>query len=591
LSSELLPSGESFLEGTANNWYAILQEALTDPSASGLDSKSFSADNGNLVALQSDLSAYLKFGGLSTDILDYDPATQVLTVAGPLVTSSQNLQSILETGSVWLPVCVDGIPKLDSSGHIVTEEVTWLPQNTTTYTDPDFAPIDALASNSALKPPLGNNGALIVGGTGSFDITAGFINLGNALGILSVGNGGTLKSPLLAPGLVYSYLMPYIASAPGATINIVTSTLDMPSSTVAALGGGDVNIICTGTLAPSEQDPLNNNGVGVSLDLGSPDLAAFEGEIMTANNLGLGVYTAGGGTVNLTALGTINVDTSTVGAFNGGDINITSLTGDVNAGSSGTTSIPIYSFPANATLPIEPYESVYGNGIVADTLIPESSTTLVPGAAAQPGNITVITPQGSIYADLGGILQESLGTTLQSGPYILLEAGTPAGGDWNSKATPVYVGNVELGNSGAIGGSVTVKATGTVSGLLISAQNANVTSQVVGSLTVLAAGTATVSSQSGTGGITIIGGQGVTANGIGNATLLGQNVSANGNAAQSTLGSSAASTSASTSAAGQTSGAAQQQVASNSNDDDKKKKKNGVLRTIGRVTIILNSAS
>jgi filamentous hemagglutinin family protein len=572
--SEALPSGESFLPpGSADFWYTILQDAILNPATSGINDQSYK--NVPLSQLVSDLQGYLAFGGLNTSSLEYNPASQVLTATGPLASS---LYTALTTPYLYLPVYgPNGFPMLDSSGHFVIDKVAWM-------SGADISQINTLNANSQSAPSLTPSGALVVGGTGEFDINAGSINLGNSYGILTLGNGS-----LSGLNLSYSYLTPYITSAPGATINIMTSTLTMPSSTIAALGGGTVNITCNGELPASAEDPLNSNGVGVSMDLGSPNLADFEAEIMNASNLGLGIYTAGGGAVNVTAKGTINIDTSRIATFNGGNINITSQYGDVNAGSGGTGGIPINVFIPTASLNT-PYEYPFANGIVADTLIPLPNGSAVPGAATKPGNITVITPEGSIYANLGGILQESLGGTLQPGPTVTLEAGTPnPPGDWKSTAPPLYVGNVELGNAGAIGGTINVEATGKVSGLLISSQNANITSQTVGNLTVLSVGTATVSSQSGSGGVTIIGGQGVNATGVGNATLLGQSVSVNGNTAQSTLGSSATATATSTSAAGQTSGTTQQQVAGNDNGDDNKKKK-PQLRKIGRVTVILASA-
>ena len=72
------------------------------------------------------------------------------------------------------------------------------------------------------------------------------------------------------------------------TVNgVTTSSLNMPSSTIAALGGGDVNITST-------------DG---SMDLGSQYLVQFEAQIMSLDNLGLGIYTSGGGNVNVTAKG------------------------------------------------------------------------------------------------------------------------------------------------------------------------------------------------------------------------------------------------------------------------------------------------
>ena len=141
---------------------------------------------------------------------------------------------------------------------------------------------------------------------------------------------------------------------------------------------------------------------------------------------------------------------------------------------------------------------------------------------------------------------------------VTLTAGTPlVPGDYlNMAGPPIFVGNISLGTVGVIGETVIAQATGTITGLAVSKHNASITSQTVGSLTVLAGGSANVSAQSsGSGsGITIIGGAGVNASGIGaGATLLGQNVSVNGGAAQSTLGTSATATAASTSAAGQAS--------------------------------------
>ena len=66
-------------------------------------------------------------------------------------------------------------------------------------------------------------------------------------------------------------------------------------------------------------------------------------------------------------------------------------------------------------------EQVFGSGIVANTLVDPSQ---VPGSASLPGNITVETPRGSIFASLGGIVQEALNGNVSGGPTINLIAGT-----------------------------------------------------------------------------------------------------------------------------------------------------------------------
>jgi hypothetical protein len=309
--------------------------------------------------------------------------------------------------------------------------------------------------------------------------------------------------------------------------------------------------------------------------------------------LALGIYTTGGGNVKVTGLGTINVDSSRIGTFNGGDVLVESYTGNVDAGSGGSTFIvPINIFSPNAS----PYgEQVYANGIVAETL---RNPAAVPGGATSPGDIMILTPQGSIKANAGGIKQEALNGTTPISPTVTLTAGTPlVPGDYLNQAGPaLFVGNIDLGTVGVIGETVIAQATGTIKGLAVSKHNTSITSQSVNSLTVLAGGTANVSAQnSGSGqGITIIGGAGVNASGIGaGATLLGQNVSVNGGAAASTMGTTANATAASKSAAGQASEQAQQQVASNDtgNDDENKKKKTGLSRGVGRVTVVLPKAS
>jgi len=216
----------------------------------------------------------------------------------------------------------------------------------------------------------------------------------------------------------------------------------------------------------------------------------------------------------------------------------------------------------------------------------------VPGGATIPGNITVNTPQGDIVADLGGILQEALNGNVADGPTIDLTAGTPAGGDWNSTAPPLYVGNIDLGDGGVIGGSINLKATGKISAkAVIARQNASIHAPTIGRLTVLGP-TVTVTGNSDGGPITIIGIQSVNAIGnLGAATLLGQNVSMNGGAAHSTLGSSATATSTSQSASQQASQSANQEVASTDTGDDKNKKKQPTLQRIKRVTVILPKAS
>jgi hypothetical protein len=213
-----------------------------------------------------------------------------------------------------------------------------------------------------------------------------------------------------------------------------------------------------------------------------------------------------------------------------------------------------------------------------------------PGSSGLPGNITVETPQGDITSTLGGIQQFALNGTVAGGPTITLTAGTPP-----SDGLPGYAGNVNLGSGGVVGGSINITAQGSISGLIVSRQNANINAAQSFTGTLLSGGsanvTATAGSVSGTvigiGGINASGGAGVT------ASVLGQNVSIGGGPAQSTLGATAAATSTSQSAAQQANTDTQQQLANDTTpqeqDDSKKKRAKApvLTRRVGRVTVLL----
>ena len=554
---------------TLNNWQTLLTLAV-DPNKIKAQTIPAGIDPSQYATY---VAQDLLFGESLQSSFAYDPTTQRLTFIGSM---SESIDKALDQPLTVLVYGPNGYPVVDENpsdanyGHFETTTITWVAPVVTknpngTYTTDNL--IDDLYTESQGAPSLGNSGGgYVVGGTGQFDINAASISLGNSYGILSLGDGQLV-------GADYSYLTPELQNQPGATINVTvhndvtvdgvtTASLNMPSSTIAALGGGDVNVTSTGG----------------SMDLGSQYLVEFEAEIMTRDNLGLGIYTSGGGNINVTAEDTIDVDSSRIATFDGGDIYIESLTGDVNAGSGGTVAIPVNAFSPEAPSLTQPFEYVYANGIVAQTLVNASE---IPGSAILPGNITIVTPEGDILASEGGILQEALNGNISAGPTINLTAGSSG-----------HIGNVNLGDSGVIGGTVNVTASGNITGLVISRQNSDINAAQSFSGTVLSGGTASLSAGGSVSG-TIIGGAGVnaTAGGAVTAALLGQNVSVNGGAAASTLGTATA-TGASQSAAATSNNSATQEVADNtSQDDDQKKKKHPALQRVKRVTVILPKAS
>jgi filamentous hemagglutinin family protein len=474
----------------------------------------------------------------------YNTTTARLGFTGQM---SQGLFQELTEPLVVLQYGANGFPLVDATGHFITQQIDWVPN----------AQIQTLFTESQSSVPLGSGQlGYRLGGPGTFDVTADSISLGNSYGILSCG----VADP--QGGLSGNHYANLASMTPtGATINVtVTGDLDMLTSTIAAIGGGNVNV-------------TSLNG---SMDLGSEELFG------TSRQLGFGVFTSGAGNVNVTADQDVDVDGSRIAAFDGGDVFVESLNGDVNAGSGGATItgvVTTFVNPLTGKAGNYP-EDVFGSGILAYTLTDPSA---VPGAAANPGNITVLTPKGDIVASLGGILQEALNGNVAAGPTITLTAGSPGN-----------PGNIDLGDSGVIGGTVNLTANGNINGLVISRQDSTINAAQNFSGTVLSAGTATLAAAGSISG-TVIGVGGVSATSGSQsvtASLLGQNVSVNGGAATSTLGTSAAASAASQSAANQANADTQQQVASNNNSDQddllKKKGRNPILtKRVSRVTVIL----
>ena len=158
------------------------------------------------------------------------------------------------------------------------------------------ATISQLYSDSQ-SASLGDNG-LALSGPGNFNITANSIDLGISGGI-----------SVAAPDSALAAISPY-----GANINVTTAgNLEMTSTKIANesyLGGINLN-------------------VGGTLDVG--------GQLTTFGdpNAAKGIFTTSGGNISATANGDVNVDGSRIAAYDGGNLNIKSVNGDVNAGTGG----------------------------------------------------------------------------------------------------------------------------------------------------------------------------------------------------------------------------------------------------------------
>jgi len=74
-----------------------------------------------------------------------------------------------------------------------------------------------------------------------------------------------------------------------------------------------------------------------------------------------------------------------------------------------------------------------------------------PKDPSLPGDIAVETPRGDILSSKAGILQIALDGNVAGGPKVTLRAGSPA-----TATDPAIPGNVDLGDSGLIGGNVEI---------------------------------------------------------------------------------------------------------------------------------------
>jgi hypothetical protein len=376
--------------------------------------------------------------------------------------------------------------------------------------------------------------------------------LGNGNGINSV---GFENNPALVP-----------YTARGANIDISTSgNLSMVASTIESSYGGEINVRSGG-----------------SIDVGS--LLVPPASTQTT----LGIISLWGGDINVIAAENINVDGSRIAAYDGGNIFVKSLYGNVNAGSGGSGGALIHKYFVNKQGQVDLINDVIpGSGILA-TSFPQ----LVYGeAAGHVGNITVDTPEGNIEASRGGIVQLALGPVVNNQATINLNAGSK-----NSDGTVAYVGNVDASGSGVVGGHVNISATGNINGLIVASLGANVTALQNISATVLSQGGATVSA-GGTVSGTIVGVGSVSVSGASDvaAAFAGGGVSASGAqsgaaVASAPTGSSSASAAATTQQVNQST-QANSDVEANSNDTDndlqKKKKKAQLMEYEGRVTVLL----
>jgi filamentous hemagglutinin family protein len=427
-----------------------------------------------------------------------------------------------------------GQPVLNPDGTYKTTSVT-LPASLqqailTLYTASQSAP-------SVSSSPQG----LVIGGPGQLDITAQSMDLGAAT--KGISSQGPYNNHSLAG-----------FPQPGAAINInLTGDLDMFASMISSWFGGPININVDGSV---------NAGLGN---------LPFQG------NQPNGIWSSSTSDVSVIARGDINVAGSRIAAFDGGNVFVESLDGDVNAGTGNLTQVLVNEVVVNPNthLVSNPEQPIAGSGIMATTL-PDAPSSLAVG------DITVLTPRGNINAQAGGITQESENGNPSLKPKVTLKAGTFSPDD-----EVIYVGDVNAGDTGVIAVNSDITATGNVTGLFISTENENISGHSL-DITALAGKDVSLSAV-GTITGTIIGGTGISI-GSGSFTGVAMSQTVSGGGAVSALASAAGTTAGSANAAAGEASLAKPDAATSSlsaDNDDEKKHHPALVKYTGRVTVLL----
>jgi len=393
---------------------------------------------------------------------------------------------------------------------------------------------------------LGNQG-LSLSGPGNFTIRARNIDLGVSGGI-----------NVLAPDAALAAISPY-----GANLAItISGNLKMTSSAIAnygLLGGITLNV------------GVDNGGIlavgGTSTGLGEPGVVK-------------GIFTTSGGNISITAGGNVNVDGSRIAAYDGGNIDVTSQNGNVDAGAGGQGSVsftalelvkPDLNDPTTWYLMSIPAQ-IPLSGILATTVAGYNvGKKAIIRSDAQLGNITVNAPNGSINASSGGILQIAFNAADTRNNFIDLTAGH----------------DITANGSGVLGYNIKLKAGGDIKGLIFGSQSVKINSQNNVNVTVVSGGNVDINASGKVSGTVISGGNLDVSGGSITASLIAESVSASGDTSGANTGipQNVAKNNAETADDAST-------VASKTddqNDDENKKKGKGITlaQKTGRVTVIL----
>ncbi|HXB58020.1 MAG TPA: hypothetical protein VNU95_00545, partial [Candidatus Acidoferrales bacterium] len=448
--------------------------------------------------------------------LSYDPTTGTISYIGVMSATTEGNDTT--PGSLLDPTDANG--NLIFSGAQLT---AWQSDIAQLYT----------ASQTA---SLGDNG-LALAGPGKFNIFANSIDLGISGGI-----------SVLAPDLALAAISP-----DGANIKIkTTGDLDMTTSVIAneSLFGG-IKLDVGGTLdVGGELTPFGNAD--------SPE----------------GIFTTSGGNISVTAYDDVNVDGSRIAAYNGGNINVTSTTGDINAGTGGAGYVALNALesdPITGALIIDPNTgqpaeipaTIPGSGILATTIF---------GSDAALGNITLNAPDGSVNAQQGGVIQIAFNGADAENNFIQINAGD----------------DINAQGSGIIGSNIKLTADGNINGVVIGSQSIDIANAQNVNVTAVSGGNVDINASGDVAGTIVSGGSLDVSGSSIDALLVAESVNASGDTAGGSMGIPQSNVAAENTPVADNATTASSKADSDDSDDEKKKRKPVTLaQKVSRVTVTL----
>ena len=298
-------------------WDSVFTVAV-DPSVANLNVSQLTTPEAITDALRT--LNYLIFPGNSPAGLGnnpgfvYDASTLRIGFNGSPAALSAKQISALKSGTFPVRVLdTHGNPINDPNdpthSHLLTKTYTFLSPTDPSNSGKDSASLIASLYNESLSVPKAAYGYQI-GGPGTFNINAASLDLGNSAGIMSWGIGTTTGI-----NFNYSSLAGITGAGAGITVN-VTGDISMLTSRIASMYGGDVNVTSTGG----------------GIDLGSQNLF-----ITSTTQIAYGIYTAGHSDVSVIAHDNVSINGSRIAAYDGGNVFVKSLFGNVSVGSGGNT--------------------------------------------------------------------------------------------------------------------------------------------------------------------------------------------------------------------------------------------------------------